>query len=947
MLQLFKDVFHESIVAGELGGLPVSSIYDGLDAVENSGVSESAPKRCALRSDRPIEVCIEVTGASADRIALAADANGSPGAWNKWGKGLRLPRVDATNTPFWIKSRGGASDPFGADVSASLMLSGENSPTVEVKIRRLTVPLVSVLGTTGRYHIGIDWGDGVQWRHDTDAGDFDVYDASGAFHRNVAYDGCVSKGNVTTFHAVELAKGLSVVTTLERKAVGTWRVTHTFESETDRWLRIDKRLRDGAGSVLATSDMTSFRTNSITDADANPPFQAVAAHHPNGCAVALIAGNGYDNDYCIYRWDYVAEKGWYNANIVEKGPDGIRLTYGLLKNLSTSDYTVHVPAGEPRSISCLICACVPATQAELNASIYNAYHDAFCKVAGRNPVEKMLWSTAHQLQRIKRHIRVEGRKELVIPPCDRGYGGMISLGDMIWQGMALNDPEIMRRILSTLHRLGPPDGKAAFGSVAGCSANNLDGTYAVYLPFLELYARKFLGYQPEVAARETYLATADAYADAINHAKMIPDASTRLAHYYSDLFGGPEGIGFGDFEEDFSFPQSRETRWRWTEEKAGTGSSSRVETDEGVAPHGGRFQCKLSSRSRDDYARCRLMRIAVPPSKQLSVTAYLNIPVSFAEGGFRFNIIEQSSSLATVANPTSPFVTITRGWQEQRFRWKLHADTCYILIAVEVVGVGTAFVDDVQCVMEDPPFPGIFWNLAIMPPQIRGDTLSPNTFSMTWTQVNLKCLKVLLGKAWREDHDKALRAVDETFPAAWWLNSDCDLIVDDLYHHRRRHWLSSWALFSHYMWYLLSGEKILTDRQVGKVYERHPKTSANGPYGEVAFKGWICAPDGGSIGGDEFSEMFLHYWPSRPGFYVNAGCWLWAADTFFYRSAGWAKVPGAEKNRMKRLALEVHSSWAAQESINSVTGEGIPIGYGSCSLMLIDTRSGRDPAKLS
>lgn len=70
-------------------------------------------------------------------------------------------------------------------------------------------------------------------------------------------------------------------------------------------------------------------------------------------------------------------------------------------------------------------------------------------------------------------------------------------------------------------------------------------------------------------------------------------------------------------------------------------------------------------------------------------------------------------------------------------------------------------------------------------------------------------------------------------------------------------------------------------------------------------------------------------------YYINGGCWLWAADTFFYRSAVWAGVADAEVARQDRLSLEVFHAFASHESMTAQGAATALEGYGSNALMLL------------
>ncbi len=795
-----------------------------------------------------------------------------------------------------------------------------------------------ILGSPGSYYIGVPWTGGSIWRHSSSAaGDMDILTADGGSFTNILYASYTVSGQTITFATVTLTSGLTLITKVTVKRAGVYLIAHTLQSSTNRWAKLSRNLKDSTGgsTVVGTSHATSYNNTTVASTDAQP-FIAAAAHHTNGRAATLIAGNGYDNDWCLYSFDYVSQTGWYNQNVVSKQASSINLTYGLLANSSTTDYTVRLQAGIPRDVSYVLCVFTPSSMNTYNQGVYAAYHDAYCPVTGRTNIQKMLWSTAHQLQRLKRHILVEGSKQ-VIQNVSHTYAPAISIGDIMWQTIGLGDSAITNRNLSLLHSLGSQDGAAAGGSLAGSAGNNLDGTFGVWVPWLELYAKLNAGYVPDATAQAQYLALANSYADTINNVKMVPDSSTQLAHYYSDLFAGPESLGYGDFEQPFTFPEDSETQVRWS---STGGTSTRVGVDGGVTPRSGSWMAKMVGTGAP--LTLNMMQIAVPSSKTVTMTTWVNIPSAFGSGGATIQMYEYDSSGTNVASAGGTDVSVTSGWQQVSLSKTLTSTTCYLQLTLAVhSGAGTAYFDDVQCTLASPDYPGILWNCCIMPPQLKGNHITPNAFSMINAQLNLKCLKVLLGASWTTPHETALGNVNNTFPAAFWFNSSHDRIIDDLYHPIRKTWLTSWGLFGHFIWYLCSaGTKIFADSDVANIYAAHPAGSGGRSYGNVMLKGWVMTSGGASISGSDFTSTFLTGWPSTAGYYVNAGGWLWAVDAFAHQVAVWAGVPGAVANKIARLNLEVDPStpsYHAHESINSITGDtnAAQEGYGSNVLALL------------
>jgi len=109
-----------------------------------------------------------------------------------------------------------------------------------------------------------------------------------------------------------------------------------------------------------------------------------------------------------------------------------------------------------------------------------------------------------------------------------------------------------------------------------------------------------------------------------------------------------------------------------------------------------------------------------------------------------------------------------------------------------------------------------------MPPQVLGNTISPNLYCMVWAQLNMRCLRGFWGASWTPEHQRTLDAIDSTFPAMYWTDSSHTKLRDDPYHHYRKHWLMSQCLLSHYLWMILTGRKILSDADLAAIYANYP-----------------------------------------------------------------------------------------------------------------------------
>ena len=904
-IEFYRDEFYDPVAAGGTGGVPSDNLT--LGPVERLDASVSNPQRCAVRLvSGTKDVTLTPAGSTSALFALSVDNV----TWGNYGDPLVLSSVAQTNKEFYIRCKGAVGDSFGPDIYTMLVCSAAAAAGLPVVMTRKVVPTFGVLGSAGGYFLGIDWGSGVYWKHNASSpGDCGLFVAGGSSFVDVVYNSSSVSGETTTFEEKTLESGLTVATKSRRVRPGLFLVTMTLTSANDKWMAFNKYLR---GSTVTTSTVLEHKTAAVRNAD-TCPFQAAGMHHANGTMAALIAGNGWENDWCLYSYDYLANTSWYNTSICAKSSIDIVLAYGYLKNGSSSDYTLRLQAGVPRDITYIVCTDISTTQNQFNEIVHSGYHDAHSSVAFRNRAEKLLWATAHQMCiRIKRHILVEGAKRLWMIPQEK-YGPLMT-GDAAYLIMGLGEPSLVTAALETFHNLGAPDGLAATSACWASGGNTMDGSNPRYEPSLELYAKNFLDYVPDATALAEYLATANAYADAINNVKLLSDTATKKAHLASNIFGGNEAIGFGNFEEDLSFPQANETRYRWTADNTGAGTATRVTTD----PYEGTHHARLYTANGSDVGRLKLMRIAVPPSKTCTATAMVKIGSVFGTGGFRFNIVELKSDLTSAANHQSGYTAVTTGYEQKSYEFTLNANTCYLIIAIEASGgAGTAYVDDVQCTMAAPAYAGLFYTLSTMPPQVKADTISPGMYGLVWAQLNMNCLKALLGAAWTIDHQACLDNINAVFPAAFWTDGSHIKIKDDLYHHRRSGWLNSWVLWSHYIWFILSGTKILSDGDVASIVANYPSTAVGYSYGNVAFKGWVCHTDGSAILGAERTEMLLGVCQYAEGVYINGGSWLWAGDAFFNTSAYWAGVADSKLNLYRRLQIEIERDYQAHEWITT------------------------------
>jgi len=309
----------------------------------------------------------------------------------------------------------------------------------------------------------------------------------------------------------------------------------------------------------------------------------------------------------------------------------------------------------------------------------------------------------------------------------------------------------------------------------------------------------------------------------------------------------------------------------------------------------------------------------------------------------KIQAIEYNASMVQQAITETPQFSTTSGQELKTLTLTLNANTVYLVIRLRVDGQGTAYSDDVQCTINNPAYRAL-WSLTIMPPQVKGNSISPNIFCNVWAQLNLKSLKALIpGGSWTQAMQDALDNINAAYPAAYWTDANHIKIKADLYHHRWSTWLHSYATWGHFMWYVLSGgEKIFSDQEMSDIYANWPSSAVGYTYGAVAKKGWIMHIDGTGITGAERTEMFLDGYDYVDGYYINAAGWLWAADAFLDVPAHWAGVASAALDLQKRIKIEVSKDFNSHEALTFNTGHSayqscdqFSWGYGSNVLVLM------------
>ncbi len=889
----------------------------GLDGPLDGGIfdteadAEGTVLKLAARTDNGSGTAtVQPMGDNASQWALSSDGE----TWESWGASLSLGTVGATNVVFYAKAKGLTTDDLGKDTSVDLKVTyGSAAPGFETE--RRVVPHLQDLGTSGSHYLGFDFEGDIYEHGPVNGGEFNIIETdgtSGNTHNNVKHSTHSKVGDIITM--TKSLTNCDVTTTVTKKKAGVYLYEVTIENKdtSERRFRVIKNLT--GANTDNTSTVTLFKDSGIRDisyihssgsSDLIEAFQALALHHASGAAAGLVLDNGYVNDWCLYHTSYLGQTSWYNNELLVKTASQITLSYGKLANGSTSDYSIHIAAGQSKTLKFVVVLDAPDDQAEVNRMLYSGLHDAAYSGSGtRTEVEKMLWSTAWQLQRIKRHYHGESKWHWQVPA--KAYAPDLYPIDSVWQGMGLNDPTVAEYIIYTLHNLGSQD------STTYSAGNAMDASEPAIKPEYVLYCKNFFGYTPSSAVITQLTEYADGVAASLG--KMLPVS-------YTGQFGrGTEG--YGDFEDALSFDQSGTTRYRWATATQGAGSAAfRVGTDGGNAPHGGSYQLKLvADTGSGDYARAKSMRIAVPASTAFTATAWVNIPTGFSANGFRIHIYETDSSDSAVTDHYGLFYTSTTGYDQKSYGFTTNASTAFIRIAVEAVGdeaaSRTAYVDDVNCTMDTPPYDGMMWSNYRLTPDSRNlNTLECVGMVHVYSILGMRCAKELIGANWTQTHQDALDDLEATYPAAFWRDANHEQLRFSLYHPLRKDWLHIAHLWHHFEWYILSGgEKFFTDQEIADIYANYPATAIGWDYGDVAFKGMVVKYDGSYCESSEFLSGF-----GDGGHYQNGGSWL-LYDAMLHLSAHYAGVSGARDNLNKRLQVEVAKDYSSHEWLETDPG---------------------------
>jgi hypothetical protein len=965
---LYQSTPTHPVVAGGTDGLALS---EGNHAAPATG--GFFDREAALTGDRltlaarasagsVAGVSVQPSGANADRWRLSADGS----SWGAYGAALTLGTVSTVNVVFYAQARGlGGSEALGWDLSTVLTVAASGQTSADYEAERRVLPHVEfVQDGSSRWYPRVTFGDANVWEHDTSShGDLDLYEGNGtsaAYYPNVAYDTKVVNGDTTTLTRSPRT-GLTLTTRYVKRRPGCYYVDVNIASDVEKRYRLRRGLH--GADTAGTATVSEFGTTTQHDCSAET-FQAcgvVRASSP--FAVALIAGDGYANDWCLYSANHVSDMSWYNQYVIEKANQYTTLNYGWIKSDPAGDFTIRVLAGGNQTLYYALSLDVASNQAGFNRQVFRDFCDAAKPSNGYSEVRKMFWSTAWQLQRIKRHSSFTEPKTMWLVP-SKHYSPDLYPSDYTWMVMGLNDSTLAQRMLDTLHSLSADDAQTA--GIAG-AGDSLGGAKPYIDAGFEAYCNKFLGYVPTQATLDAIAASA-----------------TRAAAMVGQILSADTG----GFEVPISYSHSgAETVNLWTAEASGGGASAaRVGTDGGVTPHGGAWMAKLVGAA-GGYGRLKALRFTpifypvwtagashavksvnggtafVEPTarngyyyectatgisggaqptwpttpgatvadggvtwtcrrKQIDVSAWVHIPNSFSSGGFRFHVWETSDEAGTPVSNTSSSSTLTTvGWQELTWSFTPSATTRFVNIAVEVTEAGTAYVDDVVATLTDPPYPGLLWGEGEMPDAKTYDYIGPKqVYTVQYGWMALKFAKLLIGTAWTGGMQAALDAIESTWPAAYWYDGNADKLRSTVWHPVRGDWLCAvdWA-WPAFAWYVVSGGQMyLTAQQVTALYNGYPTTAvgtslgANAVYENIKADGSYCETAGWIAG--------------TQGSYQNGGAWF-MVDAWILILAQAAGVAGALTRLERRYEIEVAVDFNSHEWLDTSSAAG---NLGTC-----------------
>jgi hypothetical protein len=859
-------------------------------------------KLAARQAVGSVEGCVvQPVGTNSARWALSLDGS----SWEAYGDPLTLGTVGIINIVFYAKAKGTTSETYGVDSTVDLKISaGAETDTFDTK--RTVVPHVSIQGA-GPYYPGIDFGGGDVWKHNgAGTGGLDITEsdlATPAAYSNITFTSASTTSGTTTF-TKNLRAGLDIELRVVRLSAGRYRYELDLLPTETRYFKFSHRV---TGSNTDNASSVSAYKSAVTMTADSEVFIATALHHiTNNVAVSLIPGNGYDNDWCLFRINYASETDWYNTEVASRTATEVKLTYGKLLSDSAADFTLPVPANTTKTYSWVVALDVPASIDDVRAVFYSAYFDAFQNKPLASELDKLFWSTAHQLIRTKRHDPDHAEDKWLWWMPSHFYSPDL-YADGYVEAMGIGDLTKANLLLDSFINCGTNDPP---GNPVPSAGNSMDGTNPQYFPNFILYCKRYLGYVVPSAYITLLTAQADLIAASIG--KMMP------------TWAGVWGADIGGFEWDLVYNQRGTDMTLWTNLSAG-GTISIVGADAGNVPYSGAKQLKMVNAGGGTYCLVQSLPVYCPGSKELVLEQRVNITSSFGSDGVALVCWQYDASNNLLATEQGAYLTTTAGQQLQTHTFTTHADTKYIRLgAVAYPNAGTAYIDNINCTMTSPDSPGLMWSISGgpgYPDSSKWDTVAPYIADTGAALLAMLSYKELIGANWTQTHQDACDDLRTAFTGAFWTDANHNKFKCCLYHKTRELWTNIYGFVNvPYYWFVLSGEKLFTDQEISNIYANMPGKDAIGmPYGANAFRGMVCKLDGNFCEEAEFLGQ-------QQGTYQNGGSWL-IADIMLHKLAYWAGVEDAELNYQKRLAMEVYAEYVSHEWLDTTNADGT---YQSC-----------------
>lgn len=743
---------------------------------------------------------------------------------------------------------------------------------------------IEVVGDdTNGYRIVVNSTDGgaAVHYHETDS-DLTVYSGSTPYSFKYATKS-VTDGVVTLTKTI--ASGFTVTTTLTPNGTDSFLVEHSFESTTNRTIRI---LRKWQGSITSRSMSRFFKnTDGAAKTMESQPFVFVGGHDSSDNVMYLLPGNGYENDWCCYNASHTADTSWYNKHVVRSdGNTSVALDYGLLASGSSSSYSCNLVANEAKTYSYVMgIARQPANVNQLLERVYVDYYNAYAPVERADKL-KMVWSTAHQLVRIR---KANDTEKVCYIVASRHYSPDYYHYDALLISIGLGIREYIESTLDLFSRLKNDDSGTASGSGYG-PGSTLTGVNQVTWPLLSAYNKHFFDYEPSASEITTFTNLANSYLSrglsAYNNAYMdFYDTGGAAPQYLWEHFG-----------------------------QAAT--SSFVTADGGVTPYHASKFAKIAPTS--SAAGLKSYWFGVLGGESITLGMMLNLPNPLTNG-VRLFVEEYGATYNLIGTTYSTTRTAaTSGWQQESLTLTTNANTKTIRYGIEVVGADTVYADFATLTANgaNSLMKRLFFSHS---GQADGTKYHKYDFYADvncWNLLQMRCLKELIGSNWTQQHEDSLNTLKSDIRANFYDAGSgvqwalCDPIRSDTL-------VTTNAWLAQFFMQTMFQEQIFTNAEWLDIYDSHPSHDIGTGLGDFAFRDFLIRKSGAFLGATagEWRDGYDY-----EGYYQDGGSWL-LFDGMGHANAYLAGRASAATSLVTRVDIEKYVDNFVHESIDTRSAE--------------------------